>query len=63
MTELAAPQGSRHALPLGFFTGLMGINVGGMPGVEDSGAFWVVVGLCVGLSLLLAAVFRWRNWF
>jgi zinc transporter len=49
-------------LPLGFFTGLMGINVGGMPGVEDQGAFWIVVGLCVGLSLLLGIVFRWRKW-
>ena len=26
-------------LPLSFFTGLMGINVGGMPGVEDCLAF------------------------
>lgn len=50
-------------LPLGFFTGLMGINVGGMPGVEDQHAFWVVVGLSVGLSVLLMAVFRWRKWF
>jgi zinc transporter len=50
-------------LPLGFFTGLMGINVGGMPGVESQGAFWVVVGLCIGLTLLLAMVFRWRKWF
>ena len=30
-------------LPLGFFTGLMGINVGGMPGVEDDWGFWIVV--------------------
>lgn len=50
-------------LPLGFFTGLMGINVGGMPGVEDQEAFWVVVGLCVGVILLLAVVFRWKKWF
>jgi len=50
-------------LPLSFFTGLMGINVGGMPGVEDPAAFWMVVGLCVALSVLLAAVFRWRKWF
>ena len=49
-------------LPLSFFTGLMGINMGGMPGVEDQEAFWVVVGLCVGLILLLAAVFRWKRW-
>lgn len=45
-------------LPLGFFTGLMGINVGGMPGVDDQAAFWVVV----GLSVFLVAMFRWRRW-
>ena len=49
-------------LPLGFFTGLMGINVGGMPGVENSNAFWVVVALCVALMLVLAVVFRWKKW-
>ena len=49
-------------LPLGFFTGLMGINVGGMPGVESTGAFWVVVGLCVGLTLALGIVFRGKKW-
>ena len=49
-------------LPLGFFTGLMGINVGGMPGVEDGEAFWVVVAMCVGLMLVLGVVFRLKKW-
>lgn len=49
-------------LPLGFFTGLMGINVGGMPGVEDADAFWVVVAMCVGVMLALGIVFRWKKW-
>ncbi|MDB4261632.1 zinc transporter ZntB [bacterium] len=49
-------------LPLGFFTGLMGINVGGMPGVDDANAFWWVVAACVGLMLFLGAVFRWKKW-
>lgn len=49
-------------LPLGFFTGLMGINVGGMPGVESNEAFWVVVALCVAVMLVLAVVFRWKRW-
>lgn len=46
-------------LPLGFLTGLLGINVGGMPGVADSHAFWIVVALC---CLIFAAqvVFFWR---
>lgn len=50
-------------LPLGFFTGLMGINVGGMPGVESGVAFWIVVGMCVTLCAALGVYFRWKNWF
>ena len=50
-------------LPLGFFTGLMGINVGGMPGVEHEHAFWVVVALCVGVTTVLGIVFRYKKWF
>ena len=38
-------------LPLGFLTGLLGINVGGMPGADTPWAFWAVVALCVVLSL------------
>jgi zinc transporter len=40
----------------------MGINVGGMPGVEDGEAFWVVVTMCVGLMLILGVIFRWKKW-
>lgn len=36
-------------LPLGFVTGLLGINVGGVPGTESAFAFWVVT---IGLVLL-----------
>lgn len=49
-------------LPLGFFTGLMGINVGGMPGVEADVAFWIVVGICVLVMALLAVFFRFKRW-
>ncbi|MDH3994359.1 MAG: zinc transporter ZntB [Gammaproteobacteria bacterium] len=49
-------------LPLGFFTGLMGINVGGMPGVNDGDAFWWVVALCVGIMFFLGVIFRWKKW-
>lgn len=49
-------------LPLGFFTGLMGINVGGMPGVDSNTAFWIVVALCFGLTGLLALILRWKRW-
>jgi zinc transporter len=46
-------------LPLGFITGLLGINVGGVPGVEDADAFWVVVGLC-GLILAVQVALFWK---
>ena len=52
-------------LPLGFVTGLFGINVGGMPMAELAGSpygFWTVLGLCVGLGLFALWVFgRWRR--
>ena len=38
-------------LPLGFLTGLLGINVGGMPGADTPWAFWAVVALCVALGV------------
>ncbi len=41
-------------LPLGFITGLLGINVGGMPGVEAGEAFWIV---CGALAVLMVAEF------
>lgn len=46
-------------LPLGFLTGLFGVNVGGMPGVNDGDAFYWLVGW---LALLVAVLvfFLWR---
>jgi len=49
-------------LPLGFITGLLGINVGGMPGVDNELAFWWVACLCLGLGGALLAVFRLSRW-
>ena len=37
-------------LPLGFLTGLLGINVAGIPGNHDPWAFWMVCGLLVVLA-------------
>ena len=49
-------------LPLGFITGLLGINVGGMPGVESSTAFWVTCGIIVLLFVIEMAIFRALKW-
>ena len=48
-------------LPLGFLTGLMGINVGGMPGTENPNGFWLVVGLCSAILLMQIILFwKWK---
>lgn len=49
-------------LPLTFLTGLLGINVGGMPGVGDWRAFWIVVVLCAGMLAGTLFLFRRAKW-
>lgn len=49
-------------LPLGFLTGLLGINVGGMPGVDDDRAFWTVVALCLSIFAVQMVLFRKWRW-
>ena len=49
-------------LPLGFLTGLLGINVGGMPGMDDPQAFWIVVVLCVAVLVGLMLLFKKLRW-
>ena len=39
-------------LPLGFITGLLGINVAGIPGNHNPEAFWQVCGLLLALALV-----------
>jgi zinc transporter len=49
-------------LPLSFLTGLLGINVGGMPGADSDAAFWIVCALMLVSSAALFAILRWRRW-
>lgn len=50
-------------LPLGFFTGLLGINVGGIPGANNANAFFIFVALLVGIVVLQLILFKWKKWF
>lgn len=45
-------------LPLGFLTGLFGINIGGMPGVENQSAFYWFCGVLTGIGLFEIYLFR-----
>lgn len=49
-------------LPLGFLTGLLGINVGGMPGAENPYAFWYVCGGLAVVVLLQLWILRRARW-
>lgn len=50
-------------MPLGFLTGLFGINIGGMPGVENGAAFWLFVGVLVLMGIGQYVLMRKSRWF
>jgi zinc transporter len=50
-------------LPLGFLTGLLGINIGGIPGADEENAFWY---FSSGLAVLVGFqvwLFKKLDWF
>jgi zinc transporter len=49
-------------LPLGLLTGLLGINVGGIPGTENRWAFTLVAAALVVIAIGLVAWFRKIKW-
>ena len=49
-------------LPLSFLTGLLGINVGGMPGVDSTVAFWVTCAVMGVLFVVEVVILRRMKW-
>lgn len=50
-------------LPLGFVTGLLGVNVGGIPGASNDHGFEVLSLLLLIIILLQLAVLKRKRWF
>ena len=50
-------------LPLGFITGLLGINVGGIPLAESARGFLVICLVLLGIAVGTVLYFRWSKWF
>ena len=50
-------------LPLGFLTGLFGINIGGMPGVDSPVAFTVFSVSLVAIVAAQVFIFKKMKWF
>ncbi len=49
-------------LPLGFITGLLGINVGGIPGTDSPLAFFIVCIVLLGVGALELFLFKLKKW-
>lgn len=49
-------------LPLSFLTGLMGMNVAGLPGTVSPWSFWILILLMLAVAGLILLIFRARKW-
>jgi len=49
-------------LPLGLISGMMGINVGGMPWVESASGFWIVTAIVFITGFLQLVLFKILKW-
>ena len=49
-------------LPLSFVTGLLGVNVGGVPGIHSADGFWITVGVLATVLAVQIVVFRKLKW-
>lgn len=49
-------------LPLTFVTGLMGMNVGGLPGLESPFGFVASIVVMAATAAILLVYFRWKRW-
>ena len=50
-------------LPLGFLTGLLGVNLGGLPGADNPAGFIIFSSILMGVVTLQIALFKWLKWF
>lgn len=50
-------------LPLGFLTGLLGINIGGIPGADNGHAFLIFCGILTVIVLIQVVIFKRFKWF
>lgn len=50
-------------MPLTFITGLLGMNVEGIPGAHTPDAFYLVTLITLIFGIMLAGIFKWLKWF
>lgn len=72
LTDMRAEQVDQRALyisivafiflPLTFITGLLGMNVEGIPYAQHEWAFWGVFAFCLVVGIIILGWFAWRHW-
>ena len=50
-------------LPISFLTGLLGVNVGGIPGSDYGNAFWIFCGILASVVIIQIVLFKRMKWF
>jgi len=50
-------------LPITFISGVFGMNVAGLPGLEDINSFWIVSGVMLAISVAILIGLRMKRWF
>ncbi len=50
-------------IPLTFITGLLGMNVEGIPNADHTNAFWIVTCLIGSIVAFQIVLFKWLRWF
>ncbi|WNJ97375.1 zinc transporter ZntB [Vibrio ruber] len=50
-------------LPLGFLTGLLGVNIGGIPGTDNPGAFLWFSAMLIVVMIAILGFFKFKRWF
>jgi zinc transporter len=54
---------STITLPLGLIAGLLGMNVGGVPGIQNPNGFIIVIVLMVAIAAAELWYFKRKGWF
>ena len=50
-------------LPITFISGVFGMNTGGLPGMDDENAFWVVAAIMAVVAIAAVVWLRLKRWF
>jgi len=49
-------------LPITFITGVFGMNVAGLPGIDYPDAFAIVAGTMIAVTVMIVVLFKRKNW-